>query len=81
MTLLQARAIENTLYVAGADHPPPLGVGHSSIIDPQGVVVASVGTGTDVAAAHVDLDTIARVRRVNPALQLRRFDVAPREPR
>lgn len=36
-TLLHARAIENTLYVAGADHPPPLGVGHSVVVDPQGV--------------------------------------------
>ena len=35
-TLVHARAIENTLYVAGADHPPPLGVGASLIVDPQG---------------------------------------------
>ncbi|SDG24102.1 carbon-nitrogen hydrolase family protein [Microbacterium sp. 77mftsu3.1] len=78
-TLLQARAIENTLYVAGADHPPPLGVGHSVVIDPQGVPVVTIGTGTDVAVAHVDAATVARVRRVNPALALRRYTVAPRE--
>ncbi len=40
-TLLHARAIENTVFVAAADHPPPLGVGHSMIIDPQGVQIAA----------------------------------------
>jgi predicted amidohydrolase len=77
-TLVQARAIENTVYVAAADHPPPLGVGLSTIVDPQGVVVAAVGTGTDVALARLDPTAIDRVRRVNPALGLRRFSVAPR---
>jgi len=77
-TLLQARAIENTFFVAAADHPPPLGVGHSLVVDPQGVVVATVGTATDVAVAHLDVDAVERVRRVNPALQLRRYRVTPR---
>jgi len=77
-TLLQARAIENTVYVAGADHPPPLGVGGSCIVDPEGVVIAAVGTATDVAVGHVEPSTIDRVRRVNPSLALRRFTVSPR---
>lgn len=78
-TLLHARAIENTVFVAAADHPPPLGVGGSMIVDPQGVEIASIGTGTDVAVAHLDRDAVARVRRVNPALQLRRFEVRPKQ--
>lgn len=78
-TLLHARAIENTLFVAAADHPPPLGVGSSMIVDPQGVEIAGVGTVTDVAVAHLDLDAVDRVRRVNPALRLRRFGVAARD--
>jgi predicted amidohydrolase len=77
-TLLQARAIENTVFVAAADHPPPLGVGLSLVVDPQGVQVAAVGTGTDVTVAHLDADAVARVRRVNPALALRRYRVIPR---
>jgi len=76
-TLLHARAIENTMYVAAADHPPPLGIGHSMIVDPQGVEIAAVGTTTDVAVAHVERDAISHVRRVNPALRLRRFGVTP----
>ncbi|GAA3019950.1 carbon-nitrogen hydrolase family protein [Microbacterium dextranolyticum] len=77
-TLLHARAIENTLYVAGADHPPPLGVGSSMVIDPQGVEIAGVGVATDVAVGFVDVGVIDRVRSVNPALELRRFRVVPR---
>lgn len=77
-TLLTARAIENTFFVAAADHTPPLGVGHSMIVDPQGVAIAQVGTATDIAVAHVDPQAIVRVRRVNPALELRRFRVTPR---
>lgn len=77
-TLLHARAIENTVYVAGADHPPPLGVGHSMVVDPQGVAIATIGTATDVAVAHLDAEAVQRVRRVNPSLRLRRFGVVPR---
>lgn len=75
LTLLTARAIENTTFFAAADHPPPLGVGHSVILDPAGVTMASVGTVTDVAVAFVDPAAIERVRRVNPALSLRRYRV------
>ena len=77
-TLLHARAIENTVFVAAADHPPPLGVGCSLIVDPQGVELAGLGTTTDVAVAHLDVDAVARVRRINPALALRRYAVRPR---
>lgn len=76
-TLLQARAIENTMYVGAADHPPPLGVGNSMIVDPQGIELAGVGTTTDVAVAWLEKDAVERVRRVNPALRLRRFGIAP----
>lgn len=78
-TLLHARAIENTLFVAAADHPPPLGVGASLVVDPQGVEIAAVGTARDVAVAYIDAATVDRVRRVNPALRLRRFRVEPRD--
>ena len=69
----------NTVFVAAADHTPPIGVGHSAIIDPTGVVRASIGTTTGLALADVSLDDVERVRRVNPALQLRRYTVVPRE--
>lgn len=78
LTLIAARAIENTMYVAAADHPPPVGVGHSVIVDPEGVAIATIGTASDVALARLRLAELERVRRVNPALELRRFSVAER---
>lgn len=77
-TLLAARAIENTAYVVAADHPTPIGVGHSQIIDPQGVVIAGAGTAEGIAVAELSIDAITEVRKTNPALELRRYRVVPR---
>lgn len=78
MTLLAARAIESTAYVVAADHPGPIGVGHSAVIDPQGVVTAGVGTGEGIAVAEIDPAAVAAVRETNPVLRLRRYRVVPR---
>lgn len=77
-TLLHARAIENTVYVVAADHTPPIGVGLSTIVDPQGVAIAALGTGEGIAVAEIDRAQIDAVRRRNPALSLRRYRVEPR---
>lgn len=77
-TLLAARAIENTVYVVAADHPTPIGVGHSQIIDPQGVVLAGVGTAPGIAVAVLQRSTIEQVRAVNPSFRVRRYAVVPR---
>ena len=76
-TLLAARAIENTAYVVAADHPAPIGVGHSQIIDPQGVVLAGVGVVEGIAIGVIERAAIERVREANPALRLRRYRVIP----
>ncbi len=76
-TLVTARAIENTIYVAAADHAPPIGIGNSMVVDPMGVEIAAIGEITDVAVAWVSAERIATVREVNPALALRRFGVVP----
>lgn len=78
-TLLRARAIENTIYVVAADQAPPTGAGNSAVLDPMGNTLASVGESTDVALATLSQDRIAEVRTLNPALSLRRYDVAPRK--
>jgi predicted amidohydrolase len=78
-TLLTARAIENTAYVIAADHPAPVGVGLSQVIDPQGVVIAGVSAGEGVAVASVDPELIERTRATNPVLRLRRYGVVPRD--
>ena len=77
-TLVTARAIENTIYIAAADHAPPIGVGNSMIVDPMGVELATIGETTDVAVAMIGQTRIAEVRKTNPSLALRRFGVAPR---
>jgi predicted amidohydrolase len=77
-TLVTARALENTIYIAAADHAPPVGVGNSMVVDPMGVELVTVGETTDVAVAWVSAERISAVRRVNPALALRRFGVVPR---
>lgn len=77
-TLTTARALENTVYVAAADHAPPVGAGNSMIVDPMGVEVATVGEETAVALAWVSRERIDAVRRLNPALALRRFRVVER---
>ncbi|MHC5797038.1 carbon-nitrogen hydrolase family protein [Lacisediminihabitans sp. FW035] len=77
-TLVTARAIENTVYVAAADHAPPIGAGNSMIVDPMGVELATIGEETAVAVAWISSERIATVRHVNPALALRRFEVKPR---
>lgn len=77
-TLIRARAIENTLYVAAAGQAAPTGSGTSMLVDPMGVVVTSLGEQTGVAVGEVSAERIAEVRAKNPALALRRFTVVPR---
>ncbi len=76
-TLLTARAIENTVYLAAADHSPPIGVGSSLIVDPMGVAIAALGETPGIATAPVSAARIAEVRTTNPALALRRYRVEP----
>lgn len=75
-TLLRARAIENTVYVAAADQAAPRGAGASMIIDPTGAVLTELGEETGVLTASVDLARLAEVRKTNPSLDLRRFAIA-----
>jgi len=76
-TLLSARAIENTVFVAAADHPAPIGVGFSQILAPDGTVLASTSTGAGSAMAALRPEELERVRSINPALRLRRYRVSP----
>lgn len=76
-TLVTARAIENTVYFAAADHAPPFGAGNSMIVDPMGVELATIGEEEGVALAWASAARIESVRQVNPALAIRRFGVHP----
>lgn len=76
-TLVSARAIENTVYVAAVGQPAPRYTGHSMIVDPLGDVVAETGAGSaeepEVVAGVVDRETLAAARRTNPSLANRRL--------
>src|SRR5204862_6856280 len=84
VTLVRARAIENTVWVAAAsqvpDHsaPPtraPTGVGRSMLVDPMGTVRSDLGLWPQVGVAELDSAMTARVRAVLPCLEHRRHDV------
>ena len=77
-TLLTARAIENTVWVVGVGQTPPIGIGGSVVLDPSGVAIASAGASPTTLTATIDTTVTDAVRRVNPSLSLRRYDVAPR---
>ena len=90
VTLVRARAIENTVWVAAAGQVPdpsspptraPTGVGRSMLVDPMGAVRADLGLWPQVTVAELDSAMTARVRTVLPSLEHRRADVfGPADP-
>ncbi|MGZ4699435.1 MAG: carbon-nitrogen hydrolase family protein [Oryzihumus sp.] len=72
-TLLAARAIENTVYVAAAGQPGPRYTGHSMLVAPDGEVLAEAGEDADRVQATVATERLAEVRRTNPSLANRRL--------
>jgi predicted amidohydrolase len=71
-TLLKARAIENTVYVAAAAQPGPRYCGHSMVVSPRGEVV-EVDDGTSVVQSLVERAVLDEVRAENPSLANRRL--------
>jgi predicted amidohydrolase len=89
VTLVRARAIENTIWVAAAGQVPdpaekptaaPTGIGRSMLVDPLGTVRMDLGSAEGVMVGDVDPAMTAQVRSVLPCLSNRRDDVfgAPR---
>lgn len=84
VTLLRARAIENTVWIAAAGQVPdpdakptraPTGVGRSMLIDPLGVVRCDMGPASGVCVAEADMTVVDSVRAALPSLANRREDV------
>ena len=72
MVMVRARAIENTMYVAGAGMSGSGYCAKSMIVDPMGVVAASLGEGDGITAAEVSQERLARVRARLPLVEQRR---------
>lgn len=73
-TLLRARAIENTLWVAAAGTSTGHTIGHSTIIDPMGIAQAQLeDEERGVVTADVTRRRVDDVREFLPVLKNRRF--------
>jgi deaminated glutathione amidase len=73
-TLVTARAVENTVYVAAAAQPGPRYSGHSMVVAPTGEVLVELDEGDgQVAEATVSRRALAEVRTTNPSLINRRM--------
>lgn len=73
-TLLKARAIENTLWVAAAGTSGGHTIGHSAILDPMGVPQALLNDEDHaIATTEVTRKRIDQVREFLPVLKNRRF--------
>jgi deaminated glutathione amidase len=84
VTLLRARAIENTVWIAAVGQVPDpgekptraaTGVGRSMLIDPLGVVRADLGPSPEVTVVNADMSLVETVRKTLPSLANRREDV------
>jgi len=84
VTLVRARAIENTVWVAAACQVPdasapptraPTGIGRSLLVDPMGVVRTDLGPFAGVGVADLDTTLTKQVRAMLPSLEHRREDV------
>jgi deaminated glutathione amidase len=84
VTLLRARAIENTVWIAAVGQVPDpdekptraaTGVGRSMLIDPLGVVRADLGPSAGIVVVNADMSLVDTVRETLPSLANRREDV------
>lgn len=84
VTLVRARAIENTVWIAAVGQVPdpaspptraPTGIGRSMLVDPMGTVRLDLGPFAGLAVGELDTALTAQVRSALPCLEHRREDV------
>ncbi len=84
VTLVRARAIENTVWVAAVGQVPdpaaprvraPTGVGRSMVVDPAGTVCVDLGSRPAIAVGEIDPKLTEQVRSELPCLAHVRTDV------
>jgi predicted amidohydrolase len=78
LTLLRARAIENTSYLVAADQAGRRAIGRSAAFDPFGLPLLDMGTAAP-SLGFVDIsgERLAEVRALLPSSRHGRFRVAP----
>ena len=79
--LLKARAVENQIFVAGANgcgqSGPALYGGQSMLVDPWGEVIAACGESPAVVVGEIDFDRLDDVRALVNVYRDRKPDVYP----
>nr|WP_284286350.1 nitrilase-related carbon-nitrogen hydrolase [Alicyclobacillus fastidiosus] len=66
-TLVTARALENTLFVAACDQVSDHYCGNSLVVDPMGVHMATGSEVETLIPCEIDLSRVADVRRKLPS--------------
>ncbi|MER5424539.1 carbon-nitrogen hydrolase family protein [Streptosporangium roseum] len=81
VTLVRARAIENTTWVAAVGQAPNpeardgFGIGRSMLVDPMGVVRSDLGPTPSVRTCELDPQITIATRNALPSLEHRRLHV------
>lgn len=72
-TLCASRAIENTVYIAGAAQTSGTRIGRSMLVAPDGIVQASLGFEEDLLVTSISRTRLTQVRDAFPLLAQRRL--------
>ncbi|KAI8380143.1 carbon-nitrogen hydrolase [Blakeslea trispora] len=78
--LQRARAVDNQMYVAACSPARDMSAsyhawGHSTVVDPKGVVVATCDENETIVYADIDPKQVQEVRTNIPLYDQRRFDI------
>jgi deaminated glutathione amidase len=68
LTFLRARALENTVYVAGVGNCAPAFIGRSCFVGPDGIIDLDLGGSERLAIAELDKTRLEKVRESMPVL-------------
>ena len=78
-SLLQARAIENDMYIVGCnacgDDGSTQYAGHSMVVDPNGEILEEVGATEKCITLSLDLDKVKQQRKAIPVFENRRKEL------
>jgi len=75
ITLLKARAIENTVFIIGCCQPGRIFIGNSMIVNPFGEVICHAKDSTGLITAEINISNIKNTRKVLPCLKQLRTDI------
>ena len=67
LVMARANAMVNQLYLVNPNYGGLFGTGRSVIVDPEGVVLATGGSGEDLLTQVIDLDRVRQVREYGTA--------------